>query len=68
MQWPLKVEVLLFSETLHFFFFKFVLTDILKKSTNSEHMSFSKLNSQLDLNFLKIYTLHVTIVLLMLCM
>ena len=66
MQWPLKVEVLLFSETLHFFF-KFGLTDILKKSTNSEHMSFSKLNSQLDLNFLKIYTPHVTIVLLMLC-
>ena len=42
--------------------------DILKEITNSEHMSFSKLNSQLDLNFLKIYTPHVTIVLLMLCM
>ena len=47
-------------------YFNLLSSDIIKEGTDSKYMSFSKLNSNLDSNFLKIYTLHVSIVLLLL--
>ena len=47
-------------------YFNLLSSDIIKEGTDSKYMSFSKLNSNLDSNFLKIYTLHVSMVLLLL--
>ena len=46
-------------------YFNLLSSDIIKEGTDSKYdMSFSKLNSHLDSNFLKIYTPHVGMVLL----
>ena len=64
MQWPLKVEVLLVLSYISETFFNLLSSDILVEvSDYSYHMSFSTLVSQMDLNFLKTYTPHVTMVL-----
>ena len=48
-------------------YFNLLSSDIIKEGTDSKYdMSFSKLNSHLDSNFLKIYTPHVSMVLLLL--
>ena len=48
-------------------YFNLLSSDIIKEGTDSKYdMSFSKLNSHLDSNFLKIYTPHVSVVLLLL--
>ena len=47
-------------------YFNLLSSDIIKEGTDSKYMSFSKLNSNLDSNFLKIYTPHVSMVLLLL--
>ena len=48
-------------------YFNLLSSDIIKEGTDSKYdMSFSKLNSHLDSNFLKIYTPHVSLVLLLL--
>ena len=48
-------------------YFNLLSSDIIKEGTDSKYdMSFSKLNSHLDSHFLKIYTPHVSVVLLLL--
>ena len=47
-------------------YFNLLSSDIIKEGTDSKYMSFSKLNSNLESNFLKIYTLNVSMVLLLL--
>ena len=47
-------------------YFNLLSSDIIKEGTDSKYMSFSKLNSNLDSKFLKIYTPHVSMVLLLL--
>ena len=47
-------------------YFNLLSSDIMKEGTDSKYMSFSKLNSNLDSNFLKIYTPHVSMVLILL--
>ena len=47
-------------------YFDLLSSDIVKEGADSKYdMSFSKLNSHLDSKFLKIYTPHVSVVLLL---